>query len=123
MAGRVGMKNLTYRRHSDYLIPNLTLSAEESREIGLYGRRRLAYLKQHRPIAYTNLLTTGKLHAHLADLNEQANNRLWLIIEQMKTKQSITEELKENDQMAWVGAVNNIKACAEEIINNELIYV
>lgn len=116
------MPELTYRQHNDYLIPNLTLPAEESREIGTFGRRRLNYLKRHRRIVYTNLLTTCKLNAHLADINEQALDRLSVIVEQMKAAQGITEELKAHDPMAWVGTMNNIRASAEEIVNQELIY-
>jgi len=116
------MTQLTYRQHSDYLIPNLTLPAEESREIGTFGRRRLNYLKRHRRIFYTNLLITCKLNTHLADINEQALDRLSVIMEQMKAAQGVTEELKARDPMDWVVAINNIKASAEEIVNQELIY-
>ena len=116
------MNVLTYRRHSDYLIPNLSLPAEKECDIGVYGRRRLAYLKAHRPVLYTNLLTTCKLNAHLAAVNKQALDRLETLVAQMKKAQYITEELKAQDQLVWVGAMNNIRASAEEIINQELIY-
>jgi len=117
------MFEITYSRVGDYYIPDLTLPEDnDDRDIGVYGRRHAEHLKNHRKGLYTQLLTSCNLHSHLADLNEQATDRLWTIVEQMKKAQGITEELKANDMMAWVGAVNNIKACAEEIINNELIY-
>jgi len=117
------MFELTYSRVGDYYIPDLILLEDhDDRDIGIYGQRHANYLKNHRKVLYTNLLTSGKLHTYLADLNEQATDRLWTIVEQMKKAQGITEELKANDMMAWVGAVNNIKACAEEIVNEELIY-
>lgn len=118
------MFELTYSRVGDYYIPDLTLPEDnDDRDIGIYGRRHCDYLKKHRKGLYTQLLTSGKLHSYLAELNEQATDRLWTIIEQMKKAQGITEELKAKDMMVWVGAMNNIKACAEEIVNAELIYV
>ena len=117
------MFELTYSKVGDYFIPDLTLPEDnDDRDIGVYGRRHADYLKNHRKGLYSQMLMSGKLHTYLADLNEQANDRLWTIVEQMKKAQGITEELKAKDMMAWVGAVNNIKACAEEIINDELIY-
>jgi len=116
------MTNITYRQHGNYLIPNLTLPAEEAREIGIFGRRRLMHLKQHRKVLYTELFATCTLNAHLADINEQAMDRLAVIVEQMKAAQGVTEALKVCDPMAWAGAMNNIKACAEEIVNQELVY-
>ena len=117
------MFELTYSKVGDYYLPDLTLPEDnDDRDIGVYGRRHGECLKNHRKILFTNLLTSGKLHAYLADLNEDATDRVWTIVEQMKKAQGITEELKAKDMMAWVGAVTNIKACAEEIINAELIY-
>ena len=114
---------LTYSRVDDYYIPDLTLPEDnDDRDIGVYGRRHADYLKKHRKVLFTNLLMSGKLHSHLADLNEQAHDRHWTIVEQMKKVQGITEDLKANDMLAWVGAVNNIRACADEIINAELVY-
>jgi len=114
---------LTYTKHGDYYLPDLTLPEDtETRPIGIYGERHGRYLKTHRKLVYTDLLTSGKLRSYLADINEQASDRLWTIVEQMKKQQGVTETLKAANQMAWVGAMNNIKACAEEIVLKELIY-
>ena len=112
---------MQYIRMGDYFIPDLELP-EEPRPIGKWGRMRREYLKEHKPIQYNCLLLSGKLWTHLADLNEQAQDRLDRIIEQMKTAEGITEDLKANDPMAWVGAMNNIRNRAEEIILQELIF-
>ena len=112
---------MQYIRVGDYFIPDLE-PPEEPRPIGKWGRMRREYLKEHKPIQYNCLLLSGKLWTHLADLNEQAQDRLDRIIEQMKTAEGITEDLKANDPMAWVGAMNNIRNRAEEIILQKLIY-
>ena len=112
--------NINYIRVGDYFIPDLTLP-EESRPIGKWGRMHREYLREHKPILYNRLLLSGKLWTYLADLNEQAQDRLDRIIEQMKTAEGITEDLKVSDPMAWVGAMNNIQNRAEEIILQELI--
>ena len=117
------MSEITYSRHSDYLIPDLVLpESNDNRDIGIYGRQHCAYLKKHCRITYFNLLTSGKLHSYLADINEQATDMLLTIMEQMASAQGVTEELKAADQMAWVGKMNNIRACADEIVRNDLIY-
>ena len=117
------MFELTYSKVGDYYLPDLCLPEDnDDRDIGIYGRRHADYLKNHRKGLFSRLLMSGKLHFYLADLNEQATDRRITIMEQMKKTQGITEELKANDMMAWVGAVTNIQACAEEIINAELIY-
>ena len=113
---------IQYIRIGDYYIPNLTLP-EETRTIGKWGRMHREYLKEHKPIQYNCLLLSGKLWTYLADLNEQAQDRLERIIDQMKTAEGVTEELKAADPMAWVGAMNNIRARAEEIIREELIFI
>ena len=112
---------IQYIRVGDYFIPDLMLP-EESRPIGKWGRMHREYLKEHKPIQYNCLLLSGKLWTYLADLNEQAQDRLERIIEQMKTDEGISEALKASDPMAWVGAMNNIRNRAEEIILQELIY-
>ena len=112
---------IQYIRAGDYFIPDLELP-EETRPIGKWGRMRREYLKEHKPIQYNCLLLSGKLWTYLADLNEQAQDRLERIIEQMKTDEGISEALKASDPMAWVGAMNNIRNRAEEIILQELIY-
>ncbi|MBU5451810.1 TnpV protein [Pseudoflavonifractor sp. MSJ-30] len=113
--------NINYIRVGDYFIPDLTLP-EETRPIGRWGRMHREYLKEHRPIQYNCLLLSGKLWTYLADLNEQAQDRLERIIEQMKAAEGATEKLKAADPMAWVGTMNNIRNRAEEIILQELIY-
>lgn len=112
---------MQYIRMGDYFIPDLELP-QESRPIGRWGRMRREYLREHKPIQYNCLLLSGKLWTYLADLNEQAQDRLERIIDQMKAAEGISEALKASDPMAWVGAMNNIRNRAEEIILQELIY-
>ena len=113
---------LWYELIGDYYIPVLTLSSEEQRPIGKWGRMHRDYLKEHRPILFNDLILSGQLWTYLADLNEQAQERLSLIIDQMKEAEGVTEELKATDQMAWVGAMNSLRNRAEEIILREMIY-
>ena len=112
---------ITYTLVGDYYIPNIALP-EENRPIGRWGRMHQEYLKEHRPIIFNDLVLSGQLWTHLADLNEQAQERLSLMVEQMKASEGVTEEVKATDQMAWVGAMNSIRNRAEEIILRELIY-
>ena len=111
-----------YERQGDYLIPCLTVPAEEEQPIGVWGQRHLDYLKQYRKVTYTNLLTSGKLNTYLADINRQAQERFYWLIEGMKQAQGITEQLKAENALEWTGKMNNILACAREIVNKELIY-
>lgn len=113
---------LTYTRTGDYYIPNISLP-EESRPIGKWGRMHRDFLKEYHPVRFNALVLSGKLWTVLADLNEQAEARLEVIIEQMKRAEGMTEAMKANDQLAWVQAMNNIRNRAEEVILNELIYV
>ena len=113
---------LWYERIGDYYIPVLTLSSEEQRPIGKWGRMHRDYIKEHRSILFNDLVLSGQLWTYLADLNEQAQERLSLIIDQMKASEGVSEELKAADQMAWVGAMNSIRNRAEEIILREMIY-
>ena len=113
---------LDYVLVGDYYIPALRLT-EESRPIGHWGRRRKAYLEEARPALYCSLLLSGKLWTHLADVDEQAQERLDLIMEQMKAAEGVTEELKAQNQLAWVQHMNSIRSRAEEIIYTELVYV
>lgn len=112
---------MQYIRVGEYFIPDLELP-EETRPIGKWGRMRREYLREHKPIQYNCLLLSGKLWTYLADLNEQAQDRLEQMIDQMKAAEDVTEGLKAADPMAWVGAMNNIRNRAEEIIREELIY-
>ena len=119
---RITENGIDYILAGDYYIPDLKLP-EESRPIGRYGRLHREYLKQEHPARYSSLILTGKLWTYLADLNEQAEERLDLIIEQMKAAEGVTEELKAQNQLEWAGRMNNIRNRAEEIINSELIYI
>ena len=113
---------LNYTLVGNYYIPDLKLP-EENRPIGRYGRLHRNYLKEKHPARYSSLVLTGKLWTYLAALNEQAEDRLDLIIEQMKVAEGVTEELKAQNQLEWVGRMNNIRNRAEEIIRSELIYI
>ena len=112
----------TYREENGYLIPNLTLPNEEQVEIGVWGQRHLRYLKQHRKILYYNLLTSGKLNSYLADIDNQAEKQYELIVKQMKQVQGISEQLKAENSFEYVKRMNNIRACAMEIVNKEIVY-
>ena len=112
----------TYEQQGDYLIPCLTLSAEEEKPVGIWGQRHLRYLKTHRKITYMNLLTTGKLNSYLADINEQAEDMFFRIVKQMAERESVTEQLKADNQMEWVSMMNIIRSRATEIVNSELFY-
>lgn len=113
--------NIHYIRSGDYYIPDLTLP-EETLSIGKWGRMHREYLREHKPIQYYRLLLSGKLWTYLADLNQQARDRLERISDQLKVSEEVTEELKASDPMAWAQSMNNICARAEEIIREELIY-
>ena len=111
----------TYIRQGDYLIHSLTLPEEKQRFIGVWGQRHLRYLKEYRRGIYLNLLTSGRLNDYLADIEEQAQERFERVVEQMKQAQGITEQLKAENQMEWVARMNNIQACAREIVEKEII--
>ena len=118
---KIHQNGISYTLVGDYYIPNLKLP-EESRPIGRWGRMHKAFLQEYRPSQYNERLLSGKLWTYLADLNEQADNRLECIISQMQAAESVTEELKTRDQFAWVGAMNSIRSRAEEIVLAELVY-
>ena len=111
-----------YERQGDYLIPCIALPAEEEQPIGTWGKRHLDYLKQYRKVTYTNLLTSGRLNTYLADIDRQAQERFQRLIESMKQAQGTTERLKEENALEWVQHLNNIRACARETVNEEIIY-
>ena len=112
-----------YIRHGNYFIPNLTLSEEEEqRAVGVWGQRHLRYLKEHRRGLYLDVLTSGRLNSYLADIEEQAQERFERLVEQMKQAQGITEQLKVENALEWVRRMNNIQACAREIVDKEVIY-
>lgn len=112
----------TYAQAGDYNLPSLILSNEGSKPIGIWGQRHARYLKQNRKVLYMNLLTSGKLNAYLANIDKQAQERFERLIEGMKQTQGITEQLKAENALEWVGRMNNIRACAMEIVNEEIIY-
>ena len=112
----------TYTQIGDYLIPNLVLEEAEQQPIGKYGRMRKNYLKDHRPVLYSNMLLEGKLFQHLAEIDQACENRMNLIVRQMAEQEGVTEALKATDQMEWVRRMNNIHKRAEEIVLHEFVY-
>ncbi|WP_405366721.1 TnpV protein [Ruminobacter sp.] len=117
-----GNNGLWYELQGDYYIPCLTLGEEEKRPIGKWGRKHLRYLKEHRPVLYTVLLLGGKLSSHLAEIDIRATEIYEQLMQQMVQQNGINEQLKAKDPMAWVGAMNNIRSAAEEIVNAEVIF-
>ena len=114
---------LWYELQGDYYIPCLTLPTEkEHKSIGLWGQRHKRYLQEHNRTFYTTLLTSGKLNEYLADVDKQAKECFERLVEQMKQSQDITEQLKSENALEWVQKMNNIRACAIEVVNNEIIY-
>ena len=113
--------NLTYLRNVDYLFPDLSLEGTDL-PIGKYGLLRKRYLKEHKRGWYSSLLLTGKLDAHLAEIDHSCNERIELIMNQLARREGVTEALKAADQMEWVRRMNNIRASAEEIVLSELVY-
>ena len=113
----------TYTQQGDYILPNLTLPAEEKQSIGIWGQRHARYLKQHHKILYYNLLTSGKLNAHLTEIDRQAEGLFFRLVNQMAEREGVTERLKAENQMEWVRQMNNIRNIAAEIINHELILI
>jgi len=114
---------LWYELQGDYYIPCLKLPDEEQRSIGIWGQRHLRYLRQHRKELYTELLTSGKLNAYLADLNEKSEAMFLELVNQLAAREGVTEQLKAQGQMLWVQKMNNIRDRAIELVNNNLIYI
>ena len=112
----------TYTMQGDYCLPNLTLPTEEERTIGVWAQRRLRYLKQHHKILYCNLLTSGKLHSHLADVEEEAQSLFLRLVKEYAEKEGVTEQLKAENPMEWVRRINNIREQVTELINFNLIF-
>lgn len=113
---------LWYELHGDYYLPCLVIPEEEIHTIGVWGRKHQQYLKEYRPILYSDLVLSGRLYSYLADIDTQARNKLNLIVKQLAEKEDIDECLKAQDQLAWVRTMNNIRNRAEEIVLKELIY-
>ena len=112
----------TYTQVGDYLLPDLIIDETEQRPIGKYGRMRKRYLKEHRPVLFTNLLLSGKLDQHLTEIDRACTEQMELLTRQMADREAVTEALKAADQMEWVRRMNNIQNRAEEIVLNELVY-
>ncbi len=113
---------IRYERQGDYYLPCLAPPRSDGRSIGIWGQRRARYIKEHRKILYYNLLTSGKLHDHLADVNEEAAEMFDHLVKQLSEKEGVTEQLKSQDQMVWVAKMNSICDRAMEAVNNNLIY-
>ena len=113
---------ISYTLQGNYYLPNLALPPEEEQPIGVWGQRYLRYIKQNKRLLYTNLLTSGKLYSHLLDIDRQADKMFSRLVEQMADREGITEKLKKEDPMLWVGCMNNIRSRVTEMVNNDLIY-
>ena len=113
---------LWYELHGDYYLPCLVIPEEEVHTIGIWGRKHQQHLREHRPITYSDLVLNGKLFNYLADIDTQARNKLDLLVTQLAEKEDINEQMKAQNQLAWVRAMNNIRNRAEEIVLKELIY-
>ena len=114
---------ISYTLHGDYYLPDLALSDEEKGvEIGVWGQRHLRHIKQHRKVLYLNLLTSGKLNGYLADIDKQAEDMLSRLVKQMAEREGVTEKLKADNQMEWVGRMNNIRNRATEVVNTDIVF-
>ena len=113
----------TYTSQEDYAQPALTLPAEEERPTGVWSQRRLRYLKQHHKILYYNLLTSGKLHSHLADVEEEAQELFFRLVKEYAEQEGVTEQLKAENQMEWVRRMNNIRERVNEVVNAEMNFI
>ena len=113
---------LLYELQGDYYIPCLVLDEEDTQPVGMWGRKYLRYIKEHRPVLHTTLLLSGKLNSHLAEIDNRATELFDRLVKQLTEKEGINEQLKARDPMAWVGAMNNIRNAAEEIVNVEVIF-
>ena len=111
-----------YTLQGDYYLPDLTLPDQEDESIGLWGQRHSRYIKQHKKILYTNLLTSGKLNGYLVDLDKQAEDMFFRLVKQIAEREGVTEQLKADNQMEWVARMNNIHNRVTEIVNNDLIF-
>ena len=112
----------TYEQQGDYMIPYLALPPQEKQIIGIWGQRHARYLRQYRKILYTNLLTNGKLHSYLAELNKQAEDMFFQLVKHMTDVEGVNEQLKAENQIEWVRRMNNIRNMAAEIVYTEVIY-
>lgn len=123
LAREIVSNGIHYTLRGDYYFPDIAIPETDSRPIGKWGRMHREYLKEHRPGMYTRLILSGKLYRHLAELNDQAQAQLEVIIRQMQRSEGVDEKMKAQDQMLWVGRMNSIRERAEEIILAELIFI
>lgn len=112
---------ICYTLQGDYYLPDLKLPEQEDKPIGLWGQRHLCYIKRHKKVLYTNLLTSGKLNSYLANIDEQAEDMFSRLVKQIAEREGVTEQLKADNQMEWVARMNNIRSRVTEIINNDII--
>ena len=113
---------IRYTLQGDYYLPDLALPEQENKPIGLWGHSHLCYIKRHKKVLYTNLLTCGKVNSYLADVDEQAEDMFSRLVKQMAEREGVTEQLKADNQMDWIARMNNIRNRATEIIDNDIIY-
>ena len=113
---------LWYEKQGDYYLPCISLPEEETQPIGIWGQRHLRYLKQRRKVLYINLLTSGKLNSHLAELNNQAEDMFFRVVKQLAEKEGVTEKLKAENQLEWVALMNSVRARATEIVNTDIVF-
>ena len=113
---------IRYTLQGDYYLPDFALPAEEQQPIGIWGQRHLRHLKQNRRVLYANLMTSGKLNSYLANIDKQAEEMFSRLVKQMAEREGLTEQLKADNQMAWVGRMNNIRSRATEVVNTDFIY-
>ena len=113
----------TYTMQGDYYLPDLALPAEEKLFIGVWGQRRLRYLKHHRKVLYYNLLTSGKLHSHLSDTEAQAQDLFSRLVKECADREGVTEKLKAEDTMKWTQIMNNIRSRVTEVVNADVVFV
>lgn len=113
---------ISYTLHGDYYLPDLALPAEKEKSIGIWGQRHLHYLKEHKRLVYLNLLTSGRLKEYLVSIDEQAEDMLSRLVKEYADRQGVTEQLKAENQLEWVGKMNNIRACVREVVESEIIY-
>ena len=113
---------ITYTRQGDYLLPNLKLPEQPKVEIGIWGKRHLKYIKNYRPILYTNLLTSCELTTYLAEIDKEADEMFYGLVKQLAKQEGVTEQLKSEDQMLWIKKMNSIRNRTIEFINNTIIY-
>ena len=122
MKEHITSNGINYTLQGDYYLPDLKFPEQPKVEIGIWGKRHLRYIKQHHKIRYTNLMTTCKLTAYLADIDEQAEEMFFRLVNQLAEKEGVTEQLKAENGLEWTGRMNNIRVCAMELVNEEIIY-